>query len=195
MRCRLPLLLALVALSPACQVPPEVHARMLAPDFHDATAGGYSFFAAMALDNALAEYRCFGAPLKERYGADLSLYLLARPQMREELGHVSKLAWRLEPLRAERGEPGQIIWWGYDNRELIGLVMTPQNYFDVYEEGKAEPRGNLIAQHPSELIQINRRSLAVELTDPVLRGIEQDGIVGLEIGVEWKIAEFLTVEN
>ncbi len=195
MRCRLPLLLAFVALLPACQVPPEVHARVLAPDFHDAVAGGHSFFAAMALDDAVAEYRCFGDPLKDLYGADLSLYLLARPQMREELGNVTKLAWRLQPLRTEQGEPGQVVWWGHDDREIIGLVMVPQNYFDVFERGEAEPRGNIIAQHPSEIIQINRRNLQLELNDPVLRGIEQDGIVGLEVGVEWKIADFLQVED
>ena len=73
--------------------------------------------------------------------------------------------------------------------------MVPQNYFDVFERGEAEPRGNIIAQHPSEIIQINRRNLQLELNDPVLRGIEQDGIVGLEVGVEWKIADFLQVED
>jgi len=195
MRCRLPLLLVFVVLLPACQVPPEVHARVLAPNFHSATASGYSFFAAMALDDAIAEYRCFGDPLKDRYGADLSLYLLARPQMREELGRISKMAWRLEPLRVERGEPGQMVWWGYQDRELIGLLMVPQNYFDVFEENSTAPRGNLLEQHPSELIRLEGRSLHLELTDPVLRGIAQDGIVGLEIGVEWKIADFQTVQD
>jgi hypothetical protein len=195
MRCRLPLLLALACPLSACQVPPEVHARVFAPDFHSATAGGHSFFAAMALDDAVAEYRCFGDPLKERYGADLSLYLLARPQMREELGLASRLAWKLEPMRVLRGEPGQVVWWGHDGEELIGLVMMPQNYFDIYEQDSAEPRGNLLSQHPSELIQIERRDLRVELSDPLLRGVQQDRVIGLEIGVEWKIADFMLAEH
>ena len=195
MRCWLPLLLVLTGLLPACQVPPQIQARVLAPDFHSATAGGHSFFAAMAMDDAIAEYRCFGDPLKDRYGADLSLYLLARPQMREELGLASRLAWKLEPMRVQRGEPGYIVWWGHKDKEMIGLVMTPQNYFDVFEEDSPEPRGNLIKQHPSELIQINRRDMTVELSDPVLRGVQQDRVIGLEIGVEWKIADFVLVED
>ncbi|MCP4094297.1 MAG: hypothetical protein GY747_12695 [Planctomycetes bacterium] len=176
-------------------MPPEVHARVLAPDFHSATAGGHSFFAAIALDDAVAEYRCFGAPLKERYGADLSLYLLARPQMREELGLASRFAWKLEPMRVQRGEPGQIVWWGHNNKELIGLVMMSQNYFDIYEDDRPEPRGNLIEQHPSELVDIHRTNLSVELNDPVLRGVQQDRVIGLEIGIEWKIADFLLAEE
>lgn len=188
MRFRLLLLFALACLLPACQVPPEVHARVLAPDYSTPEAGGATFLAAFAVDDADAEYRCFGEGLKEVYGANLTIYLLGRPQLREEARSWAKHAWRLEPVRREQAEFGTWVGWGYQGREYVAFLMQPQYYFDVLlEDGQV--KGNLLSQHPSEILDLDRKTLRLELTDAVLRGVAREDVVGVEVGVEWKIQQ------
>ncbi|MHC4380762.1 MAG: hypothetical protein ACYSU1_06710 [Planctomycetota bacterium] len=196
MRATFPILLLLGLLPGACQVcPPATQALVLAPSFHTPEDAGRSYFAAMACDDAGAEYRCFGEALKDEYGATLDLYLLARPAIREELGSIVRHAWRLEPLRRQRAEPGLLVWWGYGDREVVGLLMQQQHYFDVTEED-GRRTGSLLELSPAEILDLESRRLSLELHDPVLRSLgSSEAITHFELGTEWKIADFLFPEE
>lgn len=196
MHATFPFLLLLSLVPGACQIcPPATQALVLAPSFSTPEDAGRSYFAAMACDDAGAEYRCFGEALKDRYGATLDLYLLARPDIREDLGSVVRHAWRLEPLRQQRAEPGLLIWWGIGEREVVGLLMQQQHYFDV-TEADGRRTGSLLELSPGELLRLESRSLSLELRDPVLRSLgDVEGITHFELGTEWKIADFLLPEE
>lgn len=196
MRVPLPVLLALALIPGACQVcPPATKALVLAPDFQNAKLAGQSFFAAMSCNDAGAEYRCLGEPLKERYGATLDSYLLARPQIREDLGTNADQAWRLKPLRMEQAEPGTLIWWGLGEREIVGLVMLPQYFYDV-TESDGRRTGSILEQSPNALLQLQDRRLVLDLSDAALRSLGADpDISDFHLGTEWKIADFRSPEE
>ncbi|PCJ51800.1 MAG: hypothetical protein COA70_13605 [Planctomycetota bacterium] len=190
-RVPLPILLLLALVPGACQVcPPATKALVLAPDFHNAENAGRSFFAAMSCNDAGAEYKCLSEPLKDRYGATLDLYLLARPQIREEIGTTAGQAFRLKPLRVEQAEPGTLIWWGIGEREIVGLVMLPQYFYDV-TESDGRRTGSILSQSPDELLQLQGRHLILDLSDSALRSLGGDpDISDFHLGTEWKIADF-----
>ena len=170
--------------------PAETRARVLAPDFSSPAEAGRAFLAALACDEAQAEYACLGESLKRRYGASLDLYLLARPQLREELGSAVRYADRLEPAGEQAEADGVLIWWRALGSERLGMRFQAQGYFDVtLADGRR--RGTTVALPLRSYLELDRRRLRLELEDSVLRGIDPDQIVHVEFGLEWKIAEFL----
>jgi len=185
----LPLLL--VGLSASCAAcPPETYARVLAPDFDTPQESGRSFLAALACDAAQAEYACLGESLKRRYGASLDLYLLARPQLREELGSTVRYADRLQPTREEPRPEGLLLWWSALGKERVGMLFEAQGYFDVtLDDGRR--RGTTVELPLADYMELDRKRLLLELEDAVLRGVDPAHIVHVEFGLEWKIAEFL----
>ncbi|MGB0952545.1 MAG: hypothetical protein ACPG31_04930 [Planctomycetota bacterium] len=196
MRKPFPIFLLLALLPGACQTcPPETRALVLAPNYRTAEDGGRSFLAAFSCDDSAAEYLCLGEALKETYGATMDLYLLARPEIREQLGRYAGQAWRLEPTRTVRAEPGVVVWWGLGEREVVGLLMQQQYFFDVHEtDGRRV--GSILDRSPGDLLQIRSKSLLLELTDPALRSVgPPESISGFELGTEWKIADFLFPEE
>ena len=189
----LPLLLAGIPASCA-GCPPETYARVLAPDFDSPREAGRSFLAALACDEAEAEYRCLGESLKRRYGASLDLYLLARPQLRDELGSAVRYADRLQPTREESRPEGMLLWWSALGAERVGMLFEAQGYFDVtLDDGRR--RGATVALPLADYLQLDRRRLRLELEDSVLRGVDPARVVHVEFGLEWKIAEFLPPEE
>lgn len=196
MRKPLPIFLLLALLPGACQTcPPETRVLVLAPDFQSPEAAGRSYLAAFACDDARAEYLCLGEALKKQYGATLDLYLLARPEIREQLGRYAGQAWRLQPTRTVLGEPDPVIWWGLGDREVVGLRMQRQYYFDVLE-ADGRRTGAILDRSPGELLEIRSKNLLLDLTDPALRSVgPPESITGFELGTEWKIADFLFPEE
>lgn len=196
MRKPLPIFLLLGLLPGACQTcPPETRALVLAPDYRSATEAGRSFLAAFSCDDAKAEYRCLGEALKERYGATMDLYLLARPDIREQLGRYAGQAWRLQPTRTVLAEPGLVVWWGLGEKEVVGLLMQSQYYYDIHE-ADGRRTGSILDRSPGDLLEIRGKRLILDLTDPALRSVgPPDAITGLELGTEWKIADFLFPEE
>jgi len=195
-RVPLPLLLLLALLPGACQAcPPATKALVLAPDFHNAEGGGKSFFAAMSCNDGAAEYRCLGEELKSRYGATFDLYLLARPEIRKDLGPYANRAHLLKPLRVEQAEPGILIWWGVGSREVIGLLMLPQYFYDV-TESDGRRSGSILSQSPNQLLQLQGQRLVLDLADSALRSLGSDSdISDFHLGTEWKIADFRSTEE
>ncbi|MFK5955045.1 MAG: hypothetical protein QM477_01220 [Planctomycetota bacterium] len=191
MRVPFPLLLLLALAPGACQAcPPATQALVLSPDFHNAERAGESFFAAMSCNDGAAEYRCLGEELKTRYGATFDLYLLSRPEIREELGSYAGRAHLLEPLRIEQAELGVTIWWGVGSREIVGLWMLPQYFYDV-TESDGRRTGSILSRSPQELIQLQGKRLSIELSDSAIRSLgAQPDISGFELATEWKIADF-----
>ena len=73
------LLLALPAV-PACSACPPASAELTAhPDYSSPESAGRSFFAALGCDDARAEHGAMGESLKQRHGATLDAWILARP--------------------------------------------------------------------------------------------------------------------
>lgn len=168
---------------------------MAAPDFHSAEQAGNSFFAALGCNEGGAEYRCFGEPLKERYGATLDLYLLGREELRRELGPAVGQAWRLQPLGTTQGEPGVWVHWGLGERPMVSLLMQEQHYFEFREED-----GRLVGAPldgpASTLLRREGRNMILELNDPILRSLgDGSRVVGLTVASEWKIADYRVPET
>ena len=190
-----PLLFLLLAASGGCAACPiESQVRVLAPDFHSPEEAGHCFLAAVACDEAQAEYRCLGEALKERYGATMDLYLLARPQMREEIGPLARYADRLQPSRRVEREDGVLVWWQAAGAERMGMLFRAQAYFDVWlRDGRR--KGTTVQLPLTDHLSIDRRRLKLELEDSVLRGIDAADIDRVDFGLEWKIADFLLPEQ
>lgn len=189
------LLLLPVALG-ACQGPPvEVRARVLAPDHHSPEGTVQTYLAALACNEAREEYRCLGESLKERYGATLDLYLLARPQLLDEIGPLRRYAYKLQFAREERRPDGLLHWYEAAGAERVGFLMQAQAYYDVYlADGRK--RGGMLELAPKDYVEVDRSSLDLKLRGLALgRDIGAAEVVRVDVGLEWKIADFLLPEE
>lgn len=189
------LLLLLTAAAASCHVcPAETYARVLAPDFHSAEGAGQAYLAALACDEAEAEYRCFGEALKTRYGATLDLYLIARPTLLDEIGSMRKYADLLVPTRRVERTDGVLVWYSAAGAERIGMLLEAQAFFDLtLRDGKR--RGDILDQPPANYLSMDRRTLTLQLESSALRGVDPSTVEHVEVGLEWKIADFLLPEE
>ena len=184
----LPALLILF-LTVSCQsIPVAVHARVLAPDFTNPVVAGESFLAAVACDDARAEYLCFAESLKESHGATLDGWVLARESLREDLGSSLKHAHLLRPAPGELHRT--LIWWEHEGKRHIGLQMERQPFFDILHQG-SQKAGSFLSAPPSYFLNIEEDKLTLGLRDSVLRGLISSDVDGLVLGTEWKVAGFL----
>jgi hypothetical protein len=189
------LLLLLATASASCHVcPAETYARVLAPDFHSPEGAGQAYLAALACDEAKAEYRCFGESLKDRYGATLDLYLIARPSLLEELGSMQKYADRLQPTRRVERPDGVLVWYSAAGAERVGMLLQAQAFFDLTLRDGTR-RGDILDHPPADYLSLDRKSLTLQLESAVLRGVDPSTVERLEVGLEWKIADFLLPEE
>ncbi|HEX9793324.1 MAG TPA: hypothetical protein VGC54_05010 [Planctomycetota bacterium] len=179
--------LLLLASCQAC--PAEARALVLAPDFRSPETAGRTFLAGAGCDNASLEYRCLAEGLKEEYGATFDAYLLARPELREQLGGAAKLAFALEAVRKEDFGPDQVlVWWAAAGAERVGLLMERQHFFDV-ETYAGRRIGAFLSAPPSEWIAKDGRRLRIDLEDSVIRTLDPADVRQLVLGSEWKIRE------
>ncbi len=192
MRLSFPLLLLLILLCGGCQsCPPATQALVLAPNFRTPEDAGRSFFAAIACNDAQAEYRCLGESLKETYGATLDLYLLARPQIRSQLGAAAGQAWRLQVVEQSETPNGILLWWGLQQKPRLGLLFQAQSFYDITDI-TGRRTGALLAESPDHYLRVSGKHLAIELQHPALRSVRsQNPVQHFELGTEWKIAAIL----
>ncbi|MDP7561157.1 MAG: hypothetical protein QF745_11530 [Planctomycetota bacterium] len=186
----MPLLLALLgAILPACSTcQAEAKAYTLRPDFSTPEATGHSFLAALSCDNGPAEYACLSERMKRKHGATLDAWLIARVEIREEVGWLIRQAFSLQPLSSESVPGGVLVWWGQSSQPLLGLVMEKQHFFDLYER-EGRKFGSFLQNPPP--IRVEGKRLSVSLEDPVLRTVPEGAhLTGLTIGSEWKVLDF-----
>ena len=189
-RILLPSLLLWLASCAAC--PTDAQVRVLHPSFHSPEQAGLSFLAAMGCDQAQAEYLCLAESLKEETGATLDGWLLARQNIRQEVGVLLRAASRLRPLASETWQDGVVVWWSEDKIPRFGLKMVPQHYFDLYVQGGRKV-GAFLPSSPGELLHKEGSSLHLEIQDPVLRHLSPADVHRFELATEWKIAGFVPV--
>ncbi|MFT7517281.1 MAG: hypothetical protein ACI84O_001071 [Myxococcota bacterium] len=187
------LLLSLVIVClPSCQSNPQAaQALVERPDFGSAEKCAKSFFAALSIDDAQAEYTCFANDLKVKYGATFDAYLISRPQLNENLGSTRKYAFRLEAMsQTETADGKQLVWWGYNDRRIIGTLCVAQHYFSVASsEGQ---HGALLEFAPQHYLSVDGKRIAANIDDPIIRSLpENEFITGFTIASEWKIADFI----
>ena len=193
MRPLLPTLLVLLGAASCQSIPVEVHARALSPDFSTPIVAGQSFLAAVACNDARAEYLCFSETLKEEYGATLDGWILARESLQKEIGNDLKHAHRLQP---EAETPANfsdteenIVWWQYKGKRLLGLTMEAQIFFDVVQSG-SEETGSFLDLPLSSFVAIKGDSLSLELKNSSIKGLKANQLERLVLGTEWKITSF-----
>ncbi len=175
---RLILLVLAVASAPACSAcPAEARERAAHPDYATPEAAGASFFAALGCDDAAGEYRAFGEPLKARYGATMDLWLLARAEVREDLGLAVRFAHRLQPARTE---------------VRVGLLMQAQHFLE-FEERDGRRVGLMLQRPPGAWLTLEgkRAQLSLAAEDPVLRGLDAASVTRVTLATEWKIADWV----
>ena len=193
MRLLLPTLLVLLGAASCQSIPVEVHARALSPDFSTPIAAGQSFLAAVACNDARAEYLCFSETLKEEYGATLDGWILAREPLQKGIGNDLKHAHRLQPeaetLATFSDTEKNIIWWQYKDKRLLGLTMEAQIFFDVVQSG-SEETGSFLDSPLSSFVAIEGDSLSLELKNSSIRGLKANQLERLVLGTEWKITSF-----
>jgi len=177
-----------ICLLPSCaSCPPEAIARNLRPNFDTPIEAGKCFFAALACDQADAEYRCLSEDLKQSYGATMDAWLIARQDLRAEVGVAISQAHKLKALSSEQHDEGMLVWWGLEENKLIGLIMHQQHYFDIYVTN-GEKVGAFLDLPPSALIEIDGRRLRLELNNSLLRTMRNNSAVNkIIIGSEWKL--------
>ena len=167
-----------------CQMP----MLCCSPDFTNPVVAGESFLAAVACDDARAEYLCFAESLKESHGATLDGWVLARESLREDLGSSLKHAHLLRPAPGELHRT--LIWWEHEGKRHIGLQMERQPFFDILHQG-SQKAGSFLSAPPSYFLNIEEDKLTLGLQDSVLRGLISSDVDGLVLGTEWKVAGFL----
>jgi hypothetical protein len=187
------LLLYLVALNlSACQSCPQAAQALVArPDFSSAENCAKSFFAALSINEIGAEYKCLGSELKQKYGATLDAYILGRPLLDEQLGSTRKYAFQLEMMSRQNLEDGlELIWWGHNDKRLIGTLCSAQHYFSVQtSEGEF---GSLLGNEPSYYLEVDGKHLFVNVSDSIIRSLpDNQDISSFTIASEWKIADFI----
>lgn len=190
---RLILLVLAVASAPACSAcPAEARERAAHPDYATPEAAGASFFAALGCDDAAGEYRAFGEPLKARYGATMDLWLLARSEVREDLGLAVRFAHRLQPARTEVREDGTLVWWQAAGEERVGLLMQAQHFLE-FEERDGRRVGLMLQRPPGAWLTLEgkRAQLSLAAEDPVLRGLDAASVTRVTLATEWKIADWV----
>jgi hypothetical protein len=197
-RCRLFGALALVALTSlgACaSPPPELAAYAYRPDFSSPEASGRSFLVAWSLEQPETEYLALSEAWKAEVGGTLDAYILARPQIEQQVGWSGKHAWRLQPVRREVGPRSMVLWWGLDESKdpLLGMVMVPQNYLEFEEAGGAGKRpGSYLEGELDEFYGIEGSLLWIEVEDSSARMASRLPKIGrIELGTEWKIRGLL----
>jgi hypothetical protein len=182
----------LAAAPTACSAcPPEAAELAAHPDYRSPARTGASFFAALGCDDAAGEYRAFGERLKRRHGADLAAWLLARDEVRAELGAAVRYAHLLAPAREEPRADGVMVWWSAAGRERVGLLMERQNYLELLTEDGRE-LGFQLGAPPAAHLRMDGRRLLIEMAaeNPVLRGLDPARVTRVTIGSEWKIADW-----
>ncbi|MBC8371911.1 MAG: hypothetical protein H8E25_18060 [Planctomycetes bacterium] len=194
MRASLPtLLLILVALQlPACQSCPQAaQALVERPNFDSAEKCAKSFFAALSIDDAQAEYKCFARDIKRKYGATFDAYLLSRPQLDEQLGSTRRYAFNLEVLSTTLMANGAtLIWWGHNGKRIIGTACVAQHYFSV--ETTEGQYGSLLEVAPRNFLTVDGKRMIIDLNNPIIRSLPNtESISAFEIASEWKIADFI----
>tara|TARA_B100001750_G_scaffold228562_1_gene223126 strand:- start:1672 stop:2256 length:585 start_codon:yes stop_codon:yes gene_type:complete len=187
----LPTLLVLLGTASCQSIPVEVHARALSPDFSTPIAAGQSFLAAVACNDARAEYLCFSETLKEEYGATLDGWILARESLQKEIGNDFKHAHRLqpEPPSSISDTEENIVWWQYKGKRLLGLTMEAQIFFDVLQSGSQET-GSFLDFPLSSFVAIKEDRLSLELKNSSIRGLKANQLERFVLGTEWKITSF-----
>lgn len=187
--------LLLFGLLSCAGLPPEALALTERPTFRTPADGARSFLAAIATDNASAEYLCFSEALKQKHGATLDAYLLARPTLLKDLGQAQKHAFDLRLHTQEEHPEGTLLWWSHHGVPYLGLVMTAQHYYDL-EDTDGRRIGNFLPQSPGNYVQMEGRNLRAEINDSGVRsGPEGDALTRFEVGTEWKIADILSAED
>jgi hypothetical protein len=179
---------------PACQsMPPEAWAAALRPDFSTPTSTGTSFLAAWSAKETRTEHLCLSAALKQDLGATYDAYLLARPELEQEIGWVGRHAFGLEILESEIAGPDVVLWWGSGKKIYLGMRMTQQHYFEFREQGGRLRRpGSYLPKAPAEYLELHGSELELFLKDPAIRSAGKlDSIQSFELASEWKIREFL----
>ncbi len=151
-----------------------------------------SFLAALSCDDPAREYESLAEALKRDRGATLDAWLLARQEIRAELGRAADLAWRLEPLGPGREEAGGAVlqWWGRNGKPLVGFLLVPQHYLDLtLADGRHA--GTFLDRPVAAWLALEGRQLRLELQDPVLRGVRPEEVRALVLATEWKIRDVL----
>lgn len=186
------LLLALPAL-PACSACPAAAAELTAhPDYSSPERAGRSFFAALGCDEARAEHGAMGESLKQRHGATLDAWILARPAVREELGSAVRYARLLEPSREEVVESGVLLWWSAAGAERVGLLFQAQHFLELELEGGRRV-GFSLRQPPGNWLQLDGKKITLDFREEnsVLRGVDPASVTRVTLATEWKIADWL----
>jgi hypothetical protein len=190
------LLLAGLLLAPACVCPAEAELLVARPDFASPEAAGRSFLAAVAEDDATAEYRCLSEALKREWGATLDAWMIGRVEARGEIGDgLLRRAMSLDYLGAEWTEDGVLTRWGTGARVRLGLVFVPQHYFDLLDE-QGPRAGELLGGAPADYLESEGRTLRLEIPDALPRRFGGfDGVTRFELGTEWKLRRLVALDS
>ncbi len=162
------------------------------PDYSTPSSTGASFFAALGCDDAAGEYRAFGEQLKREHGATYDAWLLARTEVREELGGALKHAHRLVVAREEVREDGVLVWWSALGKDQVGLLMQRQHFLEIVEDD-GRRLGMPLTQPPGAWLTLEGKELRIQMAaqDPVLRGLDPARVARVSIASEWKIADWV----
>lgn len=182
---------------PSCSACPEAAAELTAhPNYFSPASAGRSFFAALGCDDAQAEYAGMSESLKQRHGATLDAWILARPTVRDELGSAVRYAHLLSPAREEVVEGGVLVWWSAAGAERVGLLFQAQYFLDFLLEDGREI-GFSLTKPPGAWMQLEGKKLALTLAaeNSVLRGMDPARVMRITVATEWKIADWLLPEK
>ena len=189
------LLLVLACLLPACaSCPTGAAVRILRPNFDTPQESGACFLAALACNKPDSEYLCLSEDLKRKHGATLDGWILARQDIRADAGVAINRAHTLLAIEERQHPEGIVVWWGFNEKPLLGLLMQQQHYFDIYVD-QGNKVGAFLDAAPAQLIEVEGQRLRLALEDSLLRTLGTDpAVTKLVIGSEWKVGGVLAAD-
>ena len=121
-------------------------------------------------------------------------WILARHDIRAEAGVAINRAHTLLAIEERQHAEGIVVWWGLNEKPLLGLLMQQQHYFDIYVD-QGNKVGAFLNAAPEQLIEVEGKRLRLELTDSLLRTLGTDpAVTKLVIGSEWKVGGVLAAD-
>ncbi|MCH2112644.1 MAG: hypothetical protein MK213_07280 [Planctomycetes bacterium] len=182
-------LTALLASCSAC--PAEAELLRSQPDLSSAEQTCRTFLAAFSCDDSIVEYRCLSEELKERHGATLDGWILAREDLRDEIGFSTRFAHTLQLSARQESPRGTVLWFSHADKTLVGFHCVPQPYFELTTDDGREVGAFLDGELDGSM-EVDGKTLQLRLHDPALRMLQGQIPRSLEVGTEWKIQEVVT---
>jgi hypothetical protein len=150
-----------------------------------------SFVAAFLRDDPVSEYRCLAESFKEREGATLEQYILARGRLEESLGGARTLAragvvrprFRVESQDARRS----IVEIEAGGRSAT-FLLEAEGFYRVTPRSDAPPIEGTIGNLDSAL-RGSGGVLEARVSDREAARLPPGGVREFHLGEEWKIAD------